>query len=167
MRHPELLLPFGFALACGGTAANGAEQRVAPASARDSTEDPMTACAVGVLSASAFIERVGAARGSDQARTRYLALRNSPSRSTKSLAFTLVRSSELVVEYPWPQSRQDTSGMQPMPDQEVSDGEGAILADLSAALLRQVRDRCAPNAGGEVSCSRVAQGRGERCALSI
>ena len=163
MRRPGLLVPLLAALACGPTTRHSALETLPPAS----TDEPMVACVDAVLANSPLVERVTASRRSDRPRARYLVLRNPPGPHSSVLGFAVEPSRgaprELVVEYAWPW--QDVGGMQPPPDQKTSDLEGQTLADIGAGLLRDVRTQCAPNAPGDVVCSRVAAGRTGRCVL--
>jgi hypothetical protein len=129
----------------------------------------MVACVDAVLATSPVVARVTSSRRSNDPRTRYVVLQNSPSLRTTGLTFAVVTSRgaarDLVVEYAWPGRWQGTGGMQPAPDLKLSEDEGGALADVGAGLLREVRAQCAPAAPGQPVCSRVADGRTGRCVL--
>ena len=166
MHRVGLLLPLVAALACGRTASHRAlESLPAP-----SDEEPMVACVDAVLTNSPLFERALTKRRVDRPRARGLMLRNPPGAHPTGLgvAITPARGAprEIVVDYAWPGPWQGTGGgMKPPADPKVSDVEGAMLADISAGLLSELRAECAPSAPGEPVCSRVAQGRTGRCVL--
>ena len=169
-RRPALLLVLVAALACGKSAGQREPQTVSSVSAPDSAQRSLMACVDVVLDASSQVERISTSRRSGIPLTRYVALTNPPSERSRGLLFTVLSSRgasrEVVVAYDWPGPWQGTGGMKPQPDPKDLDIEGAMLADISSRLLREVRAECAPSAPGEPACSRVAQGRGGRCVLA-
>ena len=171
MRRPTLLIPLLAALACGPSAAPRAQQTLAPLAEADSVAGPMVACMDAVLAGSPLIERIRTSPRNDLPRSRGVELRNPPSPRSKGLGFTInpARGTprELVVGYAWPGTWQGTNGMQPPPDQHVSDTEGAMMTDIATTLLRDVRAQCAPTANGEPACTRVNQGRTGRCVIGL
>jgi hypothetical protein len=129
----------------------------------DSVSLPVLACVDTALATSSLVERVAATRQGDPPGSRYVVLRNPPGPRSAGMRFT-VAPRELVVEFVWP-SWVRRHGMQPLQDSQESDLEGEGLTTIGTRLLLVVRAACAPDAAGQPSCARVAQGRGGRCVL--
>jgi hypothetical protein len=167
MRRPHLLLPLLAALACGSAGPHG-PQAATPAPAADPAQQSMLTCVDSAFASSAMVERANARRTGNPA-TRFIVLRNSPSRNVAGVLFTLTPSHgvprEFVIEYVWPGPRLGSGGMQPPADPNASEVEGRMLTDAAVQLLQLVRSRCAPDAPGEPACTRVGDGRGGRCVL--
>lgn len=165
MHRPGLLLLLLAALACGPTGGHRAQQPIAATSA----PEPMMACVDDVLANSAHVERISTTLRDDYPRSRNFTLRNPPSPRVAGMGFVVTPSQgaprEFVVGFVWPGPWQGRNGMQSPPDRQVLDGEGEMLADIGARLLREVRAQCAPTAPGTPVCTRVREGRGGRCVL--
>jgi hypothetical protein len=122
------------------------------------------ACVDTALATSSLVERIATTRKGDEPGSRYVVLRNPPGPRSTGMRFT-VAPRELVVEFAWPGAWQGRNGMQPLQDSKASDLEGEGLTTIGTRLLLVVRAACAPEAAGQPACTRVAQGRGGRCAL--
>jgi hypothetical protein len=165
--RPRLLLFLLAGVACNSPAQHGTSAAT-PASTADPAQQSMLTCVDSALASSAIVDRANARRVNNPA-TRYVVLRNSPSRRVPGVLFSLTPAHgaprEFVVEYVWPGPSLGSGGMAPPPNSNASDFEGQMLTDVAVQLLQLVRSRCAPDAAGEPACSRVADGRGGRCVL--
>ena len=169
MRRPGLLF-LVTVLACGTTSSQRAGQSLQPAAdTTGSVEEPMLACVDAMLANSKLLRGVTKGRSSARSREYGLALRNPPSRGS-GLVFAAHASRDgtkfFAVDFLWPGPWMGSEGgMKPPPDPGVYEGQGEMLRDIAAGLLRDVRAECAPNTPGEAACMRVNQGRGGRCTL--
>lgn len=163
-----LLLIVPVALACGPTTGQRAGQSVAPVAAADSVEDPTAACLESVLTASQLVLRYIPARP-NQPRARYFELRNPPSERTAGLGIAILPGrgapEQIVAQFAWPGPWQGTNGMQKPSDPGTADMVGDALTGITAVLMRELRAQCAPTITGQPACSRISQGRAERCTL--
>ena len=163
---PRLLLIV--ALACRPSA-HGNDQPFSSAVVVDSTQPPVVACTDAVLAASPMVERLYSRR-LDNPRARYVVLRNPPSERGPGLGFAIEPKRgtprQLVLSFPWPRPWRGSGMVTPI-DPKIADMEGEALTDMGSSLLRDIRAQCAPMAPGEISCSRVEQGRSQRCVLGI
>jgi hypothetical protein len=167
MRGPSLFLSLLAVLACASAGPHGPETAT-PATAADAAQQSMLTCVDSAFASSAMVQRANARRTGNPA-TRFVVLRNSPSRHVPGVLFTLTPAHgaprEFVIEYVWPGPWLGSGGMQPPEDPNASEVEGRMLTDAAVQLLQLVRSRCAPDAAGEPACSRVGDGRGGRCVL--
>ena len=169
MRRPAMLLPLLVAaLACRPTAHRG-DETLSSATVVDSSQPPVVACMQAVLAASPMVERF-LSRQLDNPRARYVVLRNPPSDRATGVGFAIEPKHgtprQLVLSFPWPRPWRGSGMVAPM-DPKITDMEGEALTDMGSSLAREIRAQCAPMAPGELACTRVEDGRRQRCVAGI
>jgi hypothetical protein len=169
MRRPALFVLFVSAvLACRRTPGHRVGQTVSPDVAPDSVEDDVAACMESVLIASQVVDRFIPERP-ENPRARYFELRNPLTERTTGLGIAIRPVSgapqRIVAQFAWPGPWQGTNGMQTPSDPGTSAMVGQAMTEIATRLIRELRAECAPTLPGEPSCSRIAQGRSERCTL--